>query len=124
MDPLESLLRPATRVLNRNIHELTPARELCAELAGTVAAVRVKNTGLAMYFMIAEDAVQLASDSSEEPDIAISGSILTLARVAGGGENGRDLVIVQARDHRRDHHPDGDARARELFDREQALVRL
>lgn len=84
MDPLETLLRPATRILNRNIRELTPARELCAELTGTVVAVRVKNTGLAMYFTIADDAVELASSSSDDPDIAITGSILTLARVAGG----------------------------------------
>jgi len=83
MDPLESLLRPATRILNRNIQEITPARELCAGLAGTVAAVRVKNTGLAMYFTITADAVELTSTSFEDPDIAISGSILTLARVAG-----------------------------------------
>ncbi|MDH3746782.1 MAG: SCP2 sterol-binding domain-containing protein [Gammaproteobacteria bacterium] len=84
MDPLESLLRPATRILNRNIQEITPARELCADLAGTVAAVRVKNTGLAMYFTISDDAVELTSASSKDPDIAISGSILTLARVARG----------------------------------------
>lgn len=86
MDPLESLLRPATRVLNRNIREMTPARELCAELSGTVAAIRVRNTALAMYFTFADDNVELSTRSDAEPDIAITGSIVTLARVAGGAE--------------------------------------
>ena len=86
MDPLETLLRPATRVLNRNIQEMTPARELCAELSGTIAAIRVRNTALAMYFTFADDNVRLSSRSDAEPDIAITGSIVTLARVAGGAE--------------------------------------
>ena len=46
MDPLATLLGPATRILNRNIREITPARELCAELAGSVAAIRVRNTAI------------------------------------------------------------------------------
>lgn len=86
MDPLESILRPATRILNRNIREMTPARELCAELAGTVAAVRVSNTGLAMYFTFDSDSVTLSSESQQDPDISISGSILTLARIASSGD--------------------------------------
>lgn len=87
MDPLESILRPAARILNRNIQEVTPARELCAELAGTVAAVRVSNSALAMYFTISEDEVALTSTTTIDPDVALSGSILTLARVAGGSED-------------------------------------
>ncbi|MBT8098753.1 MAG: SCP2 sterol-binding domain-containing protein [Gammaproteobacteria bacterium] len=86
MDPLETILRPVTRMLNRNIRETTPARELCAELAGTVAAVRVSNTALAMYFTFDSESVSLSSESTDEPDIAISGSIITLARVAGSGD--------------------------------------
>ena len=86
MNPLENLLRPATRILNRNIREITPARELCAELAGTIAAIRVKDTGLAMYFAFSHDSVELSSSATDDPDIAISGSIITLARVAGSGD--------------------------------------
>lgn len=86
MNPLETLLRPATRVLNRNIREMTPARELCAELAGSVAAIRVKNTSLAMYFTFSDDGVELSTNSEADPDIAITGSIVTLARVAGGAD--------------------------------------
>jgi len=86
MNPLENLLRPATRILNRNIRDITPARELCAELAGTTAAIRVKDTGLAMYFTFSHDSVELSSSATDDPDIAISGSIITLARVAGSGD--------------------------------------
>ena len=86
MDALESLLRPAASLLNRNIRQSTPARELCEELAGTVAAVRVKDTGLATYFRIHEDSVELTGSADGEPDIAIAGSMLTLARVASGAE--------------------------------------
>lgn len=86
MDPLEALLRPATRILNRNIQEMTPARELARRLAGQVVAVRVSNTALAMYFTINEEALTLSSASDSEPDIIISGSLLTLARVASGDE--------------------------------------
>ncbi|MDX1516773.1 MAG: SCP2 sterol-binding domain-containing protein [Woeseiaceae bacterium] len=86
MDPLEQLLRPLTRVLNRNIRETTPARELCAELAGSVAAVRVANTSLAMYFTFGDESVSLTSVPPRDPDIAISGSLLTLGRVAASGD--------------------------------------
>lgn len=86
MDPLEALLRPATRILNRNIQQMTPARELTRRLEGQVVAIRVSNTALAMYFTIAEEALTLSSASDSEPDIIISGSLLTLARVASGDE--------------------------------------
>ena len=35
-DPLEALLRPVANYLNRTIAEVTPARELCGELDGSV----------------------------------------------------------------------------------------
>jgi ubiquinone biosynthesis protein UbiJ len=41
---------------------------------------------LATYFTIHADSVELTPDSEQEPDIAISGSLLTLARVASGGD--------------------------------------
>ncbi|HNP37219.1 MAG TPA: SCP2 sterol-binding domain-containing protein [Woeseiaceae bacterium] len=87
MNALENLLRPVARLLNRNIAATTPARELCAQLDGTIAAVRVSDTGLAMYFHIHSDAVELRTSTDKDPDIAISGSLLTLLRTAqGGGE--------------------------------------
>jgi ubiquinone biosynthesis protein UbiJ len=83
MNPLEAALRPVANVLNRNIRETTPARELCDKLDGTVVAVRVRNTGLAMWFVVRDGLLELATDSDEDPDVLISGSLLTLARMSG-----------------------------------------
>ncbi len=88
MDALETLLRPAVQVLNKNIPEVTRARELCAQLAGTTAAVRVKNTALTAYFTVNEDSIALADATENNPDICITGSLLTLARMAGSGDAG------------------------------------
>lgn len=88
MDPLETLLRPITNILNRNIQETTPARELCQQLDGKTVAVRVRDTALAMYFRINQEVIVLAADSDTEPDVVISGSLLTLARMASAPGNG------------------------------------
>ncbi len=83
MDALEAALRPIVSLINRNISESTPARELCAELSGTVVAVRVRDTALSAYFLVHDDALDIVTSSSEEPDVVITGSIITLARMAG-----------------------------------------
>jgi ubiquinone biosynthesis protein UbiJ len=83
MNPLEAALRPVASVLNRNIRETTPARELCEKLDGTVIAVRVSNTALAAWFVVHQEEVELCTDHDGEPDVLISGSLLTLARMAG-----------------------------------------
>lgn len=83
MDPLETLLRPVANILNRNIRETTPARELCEQLDGKTIAVRVRDTALAMYFEIEDEVITLTSDSESEPDVAITGSLVTLALMAG-----------------------------------------
>ena len=88
MDPLETLLRPVARILNRNIQETTPARELCKTLDDKTIAVRVRDTALAMYFEIRDEVVLLAADSDVEPDVVITGSLLTLARMAGASGEG------------------------------------
>ena len=82
-NPLETVLRPIASVLNRNIRETTPARELCAKLAGTVVAVRVSNTALAAWFIVHDDRLEIAADTDREPDVLVSGSLLVLARMAG-----------------------------------------
>ena len=86
MDALETLLRPAVQILNRNIPEVTRARKLCAELAGTTVAIRVKDTALAAYFTVNEDSLALGQSADNEPDICISGSLLTLASMASSGD--------------------------------------
>jgi len=83
-DPLEALLRPITKVLNRNIAETTPARELATQLDGKTVAIRVRDTALAMYFVFDQDIVTLATEFDADPDVVITGSLVTLARMAGG----------------------------------------
>ncbi|MGB5721483.1 MAG: SCP2 sterol-binding domain-containing protein [Woeseiaceae bacterium] len=83
MNPLEAALRPVAKVLNRNIQATTPARELCQQLAGTVVAIGVRNTALTAWFIVHEDSLELTTDSDREPDVSISGSLLTLASMAG-----------------------------------------
>jgi ubiquinone biosynthesis protein UbiJ len=82
-DSLELVLRPIANLLNRNIVATTPARELCEQLSGTTVAIRVRDTALAMYFTIGDSAVELSTDSESDPDVVITGSLLTLALIAG-----------------------------------------
>jgi len=83
MDALEAALRPIASLLNRNIRESTPARELCQKLSAKVVAIRVRNTALAAYFVVNDEALDLVTSSADEPDVVITGSIITLARMAG-----------------------------------------
>lgn len=94
MNPLETVLRPLARVLNRNIGESTPARKLCRELDGKVVAIRVRDTGLAMVFEISEELLDLRPESTAEPDVVLTGSIATLARLAApGGDDDNGAAI-------------------------------
>ncbi|MCH7831083.1 MAG: SCP2 sterol-binding domain-containing protein [Proteobacteria bacterium] len=83
MDALQTILRPIVRLLNRNIQATTPARELCAELAETVVAVRVRDTALVAYFIVLDDTLDLVAETEREPNVVITGSLITLARMTG-----------------------------------------
>ena len=83
MNPLEAALLPVANVLNRNIRATTPARELCEKLAGSVVAVRVRDTALTTWFIVHDDHLELTTDTDLEPDILICGSLFALARMAG-----------------------------------------
>ncbi len=85
MNSLETFLRPLAAMLNRQIQSKTPARELCSELQDRVFAIRVKDTALAMYFIVGSGEVLLAAEYSDDPDVVVSGSLLSLARLAGPG---------------------------------------
>ena len=88
MDTLETLFRPLAALVNRQIKASTPARELCSELDGKVIAVSVRDTGLLMYLCVCPDEIAILGDFDGDPDVAITGTILTLARLAGtGGED-------------------------------------
>ncbi len=83
-DPLETLLHPIAKLLNRNIAEITPARELATQLDGKTVAIRVRDTALAMYFVFDQDLVILTTEFDADPDVAITGSLVTLAKMVGG----------------------------------------
>lgn len=87
MNPLEPLLQPVARVLNRNIGESTAAREQCKRLDGKVVAIRVRDTALSSYFAIDNEVVTLTTEhnagNDTEPDVVITGSLVTLALMAG-----------------------------------------
>ena len=83
MDVLDAALRPVANLLNRNIAESTPARELCSELSGTVVAIRVSDTALSAFFVVDDDALEVLSMTEKDPDVVISGSLISLASMAG-----------------------------------------
>ena len=82
MNPLETLLSPLARTLNRNIGESTAARELSKQLDGKVVAIRVRDTGLAMVFEFSDELLELKTEIGNEPDVVLTGSLVTLARLA------------------------------------------
>ena len=82
MDPLASLLRPLVALINRQIQATTPARDICQEITGNVVAVRMSDSSLATYFHIGDDAITMTGRYEEEPDVVITGSLLSLARLA------------------------------------------
>jgi ubiquinone biosynthesis protein UbiJ len=82
MNPLETLLQPLARILSRNIEESTPARELCQRLNGKVIAFQVRDTAFAAYFAVDGNAINLTTDNDAEPDVIITGSLVSLALMA------------------------------------------
>jgi len=83
LNALEPLLRPVVAMINRQITAKTPARTLCNELDGKTFALRITNSALAMYLTVNDDRVILSGDYIDEPDVIASGSLLSLARLAG-----------------------------------------
>jgi ubiquinone biosynthesis protein UbiJ len=82
MGVLETLLRPAISLMNRQIEASTPARALCEELDGRVFAVHVKDSALAAYFVICPTGIFLHTSIDGDADAIISGSLVSLARLA------------------------------------------
>lgn len=90
MDPLFALFNPIVSMLNRQISDVTPARELCERLDTRTIAVRVRNTALAVALTASRDRLDLNTLDDVEPDVVISGSLLSLARLAG--DDGEALI--------------------------------
>ena len=82
MDPLEAILRPVATLINRQIKATTPAREICEDIEGSVVAIRVRDSALATYFHIHADHISLTGQFSDEPDVVITGSLLSLGKLA------------------------------------------
>ncbi len=83
--PLELLLRPVAEILNRNITETTPARELVSELSGATIAIRARETALSTFFSFENEIVTLSTEYLDDPDVVITGSLVTLTKMIGGG---------------------------------------
>lgn len=83
MNALESLIRPATAMINRQIAAKTPAREICSELDGRTFALRVRDTGIAIYLTIDDGRIVPSADYADEPDVVATGSIVSLVRLSG-----------------------------------------
>lgn len=83
MDALETLFRPLAAMINRQIGARTPARELCRELDQRVLAMRVPDTGLGLYLLALDGVLQLSANYPGDPDVVLSGTPLSLARLAG-----------------------------------------
>ncbi|MGB5246706.1 MAG: SCP2 sterol-binding domain-containing protein [Woeseia sp.] len=83
MDPLYALFKPLLSLVNSQIAESTPARALCRKLDGRTIAVRVRNSGLTVAVSVNEDRLDLTTVDECEPDAVITGSLISLARLAG-----------------------------------------
>lgn len=86
MDILETALLPLVRMLNRQIAVTTPARELCTELDGCSMAVRVEKTALAACIHVSDEQLSLSARVPDDPEVVISGSLLSLLKMTGSGE--------------------------------------
>ncbi len=90
MDALRALLQPAVAMVNRQIAESTPARELCDELDGKSVAIRVRGAGLAICLAVAGRRLEFRDLAATEPDVVLTGSLIALGGLAG--ENGEELI--------------------------------
>tara|TARA_Y100000389_G_scaffold191026_1_gene216557 strand:+ start:10841 stop:11446 length:606 start_codon:yes stop_codon:yes gene_type:complete len=84
MEALEKVLVPFVNLLNKNIQESTPAKELCKSLSGKTIAINVKHFPLTFYFIINKGALTLTTMTTKEPDLIISGSLITLVFMNDG----------------------------------------
>ncbi len=90
MSPLESMMRPLVRLLNRNVQDSIEARALCDKLDGQVVAIGVRDTSLIVYFVMKDGEIDLRTDTELDPDAAVTGSLIGLAQMATGG--GEDMI--------------------------------
>jgi len=75
-------------LLNRNIAASSAARSLCRRLDGKVLALHVQGLPLSLYFRAETDRMHLATDHEGEAHASLSGSPLSLLRLAGQAPEG------------------------------------
>jgi len=83
MNVLETLMRPAAAMINRQIAAKTPARAICRELEGRTFALRVADSALAIYLLVDDGRIIVLGNDIDEPDVVVTGSLISLARLAG-----------------------------------------
>jgi len=76
-------LAPLESLLNRNVAASSAARGLCQRLAEKVLAVHVDGTPLSVYFKSHGEHMTLHTDHEGTPDATLSGTPLSLMRLAG-----------------------------------------
>jgi len=86
MNPLDALMRPVARLINRNIADSITAAELAEQLDGQRIDIRVNDTPLAITFAFQSGAVEMLTADDGGADARISGSLSGLARLASGGD--------------------------------------
>ena len=76
-------LAPLESLLNRNVAASSAARALCQRLATKVLAVHVDGVPLSVYFKSHGEHMTLHTDHEGTPDATLSGTPLSLLRLAG-----------------------------------------
>ncbi|MEO0574652.1 MAG: SCP2 sterol-binding domain-containing protein [Pseudomonadota bacterium] len=83
MIDLGIMFKPLTLLINKRIAEQTPARDIAESLEGETMAVRVRDTGLAIYMTMINGKLKLSTRYDDEPSVVLSGSPISLAGLAG-----------------------------------------
>lgn len=76
-------LTPLESLLNRNLAASSAARVLCKRLEGKVLALHIDGAPLSIYFTSQGERVSLATDHAGDADATLSGTPLSLLRLAG-----------------------------------------
>ena len=76
-------LAPLESLLNRNVAASSAARALCQRLATKVLALHVDGVPLSVYFKSHGEHMTLHTDHEGTPDATLSGTPLSLLRLAG-----------------------------------------
>ena len=76
-------LAPLESLLNRNLAASSAARALCKRLDAKVLALHVEGVPLSVYFKSHGESMTLHTDHEGTPDATLSGSPLSLMRLAG-----------------------------------------